>query len=145
MTSLATQLEDLGKLTELDASKRRSESGTSEFKKLTVESDRVRGRLPATILQHYDLRVSKGKRGAAKMRNKVCGGCYISLPSGQLADMLQTDMALQICGNCSIYILPGDPVLVVETPAAAKKAATKAAPRKRKIKIAESPATEEAS
>ncbi len=79
------------------------------------------------------------------MRNKVCGGCYISLPSGQLADMLQTDKAVQICGNCSIYILPGDPVLVVETPAAIKKAATKAAPRKRKVKIAESPVTEEAS
>lgn len=134
MKSIATQIEDLGQLTELDASKRRLESGTSEFKKLTLESDCVRVRLPAAILHHYDQRVSKGKRGAARMRNKVCGGCYLSLPSGQLADMLQPDMEIQICGNCSIFILPGDPALQPEAPAAVKSV-TKAAPRKRKAKV----------
>ncbi|MFN0079696.1 MAG: hypothetical protein ACKVY0_24800 [Prosthecobacter sp.] len=137
MTPIATQIEDLGQLTELDASKRRLTSGTSEFKKLTVECNHVRERLPAAILHHYDLRISKGKKGAAKMRNKVCGGCFISLPSGQLADMLREDMAVQICGNCSIFILPGDePLPVAETPEVTKKAATKAAPRKRKAKAA---------
>jgi hypothetical protein len=136
MTPIATQLEDLGQLTELDASKRRLVSGTSEFKKLNLESDVVRKRLPAAILHHYDLRISKGKKGAAKMRNKVCGGCFISLPSGQLADMLRVDMELQICGNCSIFILPGDPLPVAEIPEVTKKVATKAAPRKRKAKVA---------
>ncbi len=143
MTPIATQLEDLGQLTELDATKRRLASGTSEFKKLTVECNHVRERLPAAILHHYDLRISKGKKGAAKMHNKVCGGCFISLPSGQLADMLRVDMALQICGNCSIFILPGDPLPVTETPEVTKKVVTKAAPRKRKAKAA-TPDTEAA-
>jgi hypothetical protein len=134
MTPIATQIEDLGQLTELDASKRRLASGTSEFKKLTVECNHVRERLPAAILHHYDLRISKGKKGAAKMRNKVCGGCFISLPSGQLADMLREDMAVQICGNCSIFILPGDPLPAAEVPAAIELV-TKPAPRKRKVKV----------
>lgn len=141
MKPIATQLEDLGQLTELDASKRRLASGTSEFKKLNLESDVVRKRLPAAILHHYDLRISKGKKGAAKMRNKVCGGCFISLPSGQLADMLREDMAVQICGNCSIFILPGD--TPPEAPAAAIEVVTKPAPRKRKVKVAEASAVEE--
>lgn len=135
MTPIATQIEDLGQLTELDASKRRLASGTSEFKKLNVECNHVRERLPAAILHHYDLRISKGKKGAAKMRNKVCGGCFISLPSGQLADMLREDMAVQICGNCSIFILPGDALPAAEVPAAIELV-TKPAPRKRKVKVA---------
>jgi predicted nucleic acid-binding Zn-ribbon protein len=138
MPHIAAQIADLGQLTELDATKRRLEAGSSELKKLTKASDLVRERLPATILHHYDLRISKGKRGAAKMRNNVCGGCYISIPSGQLADLLREDVTLQICGNCSIYILPGDPVPVAEVPV---KAAKKPAVRKRKTKDAE-PASE---
>ncbi len=143
MKPIATQIEDLGQLTELDATKRRLESGSSEFKKITIECNQVRERLPAAILHHYDLRISKGKRGAAKMRNKVCGGCFISLPSGQLADMLRVDMELQICGNCSIFILPGD--TPPEAPAAAIELVTKPAPRKRKVKKVEPPSTEEES
>jgi len=134
MKQIVTSIEDLCQLTELDATKRRLESGTAEFKKLTLESDRVRERLPAAILHHYDQRVSKGKRGAARMRNKVCGGCHLSLPSGQLADMLQPDMEIQICGNCSIFILPGDPAVPVEAPPVVKSV-TKPAPRKRKAKV----------
>jgi predicted nucleic acid-binding Zn-ribbon protein len=135
MKPIASPIEDLSQLTELDATKRRLESGTSEFKKLTLECNRVRERLPAAILHHYDLRISKGKRGAAKMRNKVCGGCYISLPSGQLADLFKKDAELQICGNCSIFILPGDtPPAEV---AAALEVVTKPAPRKRKAKGSE--------
>jgi len=141
MPHIAAQIVDLGLLTELDATKRRLEAGSAEFKKATKESALVRERLPASILHHYDLRVSKGKRGAAKMRNNVCGGCYISIPSGQLADLLREDVTLQICGNCSIFILPGDPLPVVEAPAKVAKAAAKPVVRKRKAKT-ETPAEE---
>ncbi len=136
MPHIAAQIADLGQLTELDATKRRLEAGTAEFKKITKESALIRERLPATILHHYDLRISKGKRGAAKMRNNVCGGCYISIPSGQLADLLREDVTLQICGNCSIYILPGDPLPVAEVPVKAAKAVKKPAVRKSKAKDA---------
>ncbi len=139
MKQTTTQIEDLSQLTELDASKRRLESGTPEFKKLNVESDRVRERLPASILHHYDLRVSKGKRGAAKLRNNVCGGCYISLPSGQMADLLREDMGILICGNCSILILPGDVPPPAAAPAAMGKLVTKPVVRKRKVKVKAAP------
>lgn len=134
MKQIQTQVEDLGQLAELDANKRRLDAGTVEFKKITLESAHVRERLSAATLHHYDLRISKGKRGAAKIRNKVCGGCYLSLPSGQLADMLNDAMTLQICGNCSIFILPADPLPAVEVSA---EALAKPAPRKRKAKVKE--------
>jgi hypothetical protein len=134
MPHIANHIIDLGQLSELDATKRRLVSGSAELKKLTLESDAVRKRLPATVLDHYDLRVSKGKRGAAKMRNNVCGGCFISIPSGQLADLLRADVTLQVCCNCSIYILPGDPLPVAEVPVKAEK---KPAVRKRKVKEVE--------
>ena len=69
MKQIATLIEDLGQLTELDATKRRLDAKSSEFKKLTLEAEGVRERLPTAILHHYDLRVSKGRRGAAKVRN----------------------------------------------------------------------------
>lgn len=138
MQQTAKHIEDLGQLAELDATKRRLQAGTAAFKKLKIECDEVRARLPASILHHYDLRVSKGKRGAAKLRNNVCGGCFISLPSGQLADLSREDKGVQICGNCSIYILPGDPVPEAEVPA---KPVKKPAVRKRKAKEPELPKT----
>lgn len=134
MKQIATLIEDLGQLTELDATKRRLDAKSAEFKKLTLEAEGVRERLPTAILHHYDLRVSKGRRGAAKMRNGTCGGCHLSLPSGQLSDLRRDDMALQVCGNCSIFILPEDPKLQEAPPPAVEESVPKPQPRKRKIK-----------
>lgn len=131
-----TVIDDLSQLTELDAAKRRLEPKSARYKELTLEAESVRERLPTAILHHYDLRVSKGRRGAAKMSNGTCGGCHLSLPSGQLSDLRRDDMALQVCGNCSIFILPEDPKPQEAPPPAAEESVTKPKPRKRKIKAA---------
>lgn len=108
MKPTETLIDDLSQLTELDAAKRRLEPKSARFKELTLDTESVRERLPTAILHHYDLRVSKGRRGAAKVRNGTCGGCHLSLPSGQLSDLRRDDMALQVCGYCSIFLLPED-------------------------------------
>ena len=132
MKSTDTLIDDLSQLSELDAAKRRLEPKTARFKEFTLEAEGVRERLPTAILHHYDLRVSKGKRGAAKVRNNTCGGCHLSLPSGQLSDLRRTDLALQVCGYCSIFLLPPDPV--PEEAAPAVEVVAEAKPRKRKGK-----------
>ena len=110
MTATLSVTEDLSLLHELDAAaKRRSEPKSARAKELAIEAKTVRERLPTAILQHYDLRISKGKRGAAKVRNGICGGCHLSLPCGQLADLRRTDVTLLVCCNCSIFLLPEDP------------------------------------
>ncbi|MBN8420461.1 MAG: hypothetical protein J0L73_16195 [Verrucomicrobia bacterium] len=139
MKTTVTLIEDLSQLSELDAAKRRLEPGSARCKELKLEAESVRERLPTAILHHYDLRISKGKRGAARMRNNTCGGCHLSLPSGQLSDLRREDAALQVCGYCSIFILPeivqpeaAQAVApVVEEPVVVKK------PRKSKAKAAE--------
>jgi len=135
MKTTATLIEDLSQLSELDAAKRRLEPNSPRCQELRLEAESVRERLPTAILHHYDLRISKGKRGAARMRNNTCGGCHLSLPSGQLSDLRREDASLQVCGYCSIFILPEIPQPeaaaaepVVEEPVAVKK------PRKSKAK-----------
>ena len=134
MKPITTLIEDLSQLVEIDENRRRGDPKSVAFKKLNMEAEEVRERLPTAILKHYDQRISKGRRGAAKVRNGTCGGCHLSLPSGQLSDLRRDDMALQVCGNCSIFILPEDPK-PQETPSpAAEESVPKTQPRKRKIK-----------
>jgi len=141
MLSNDTLLEDLCQLSDIDFAKRRLEPQSERCIELTLEAKGVRTRMPAAVLHHYDLRISKGKRGAARMRNTTCGGCNLALPSGQLADLRHVGADLQLCCNCSIYILPSlpQPVDPNAAPEAAKPAPKKVAvkkPRKAKAKAA---------
>ena len=104
MKHITSVIDDLSRLAELDGPKR---SLRSE-KNILQQIHGIRERLPTAILKHYDQRISRGKRGAAKVRNGTCGGCHLSLPIGQLADMRRDDVALQVCGNCSVFLLPED-------------------------------------
>lgn len=106
MKSTDTLLEDLCQLSELDAAKRRLEPQSPRCQELKLEAESVRERLPTAILSHYDLRISKGKRGAARVRNNTCGGCHLLLPTGQLSDLRREGASLQVCGFCSVFILP---------------------------------------
>ncbi|MCX6848057.1 MAG: hypothetical protein NTY98_03970 [Verrucomicrobia bacterium] len=142
-----TLLSDLGQLSDIDLAKKRLEPKSARIIELTQEAKGLRTRIPASVLLHYDARLSRGKRGAARMRNNTCGGCNLALPSGQLADMRHVDAALVLCCNCSIYLLPSlpaeaDPAAVeAAKPAVAKKVAVK---KPRKPKVAKAIAADEA-
>ena len=134
-----TLLQDLCQLSDLDLSKRRLEPKSERFIEITLEAKGVRKRLPEAVLKHYDDRISRGKRGAARMRNTTCGGCNLALPSGQLADLRHLNAELQLCCNCSIYILPELPKPVDPNAPVVEEKPVKAAvkkPRKPKAKAA---------
>lgn len=141
-----TLLSDLGQLSDIDLAKKRLEPKSARSIELTKDATGIRTRIPASVLLHYDARLSRGKRGAARMRNNTCGGCNLALPSGQLADMRHVDAALVLCCNCSIYLLPSLPVEAdhaaaeAAKPAVAKKAAVK---KPRKPKVAKAIAADE--
>jgi hypothetical protein len=140
MKSITALIEDLSNLQDIDTRKRRIEKKSLPFRELSILSEQIRERLPTAILKHYDLRISKGKLGAAKVRNGICGGCHLSLPSGQLADLRREDVALQVCGYCSVFLLPEDPqpegaleiAAATTDPAPSKSTRTK---RKVKMKV----------
>jgi len=139
MIATDTLIDDLTQLSDLDFSKRRLDPTSERCIEITLEATGVRKRLPAAVLHHYDQRISRGKRGAARMRNTTCGGCNLALPSGQLADLRHAGADLQLCCNCSIYLLPSLPPVVDPdaAPVVAKPAAKKVAvkkPRKAKAK-----------
>lgn len=118
-------IEGLSQLCDIDIAKGRVESGSARFAELTLEAEGLRKHMPGTILHLYDLRSSRGKRGAAQARNKACGGCHLTLPSGQLSDLRRDDTPLQVCGHCNILVLPEGLLLedVVATAGAAAAAA----------------------
>ncbi|WP_461528422.1 hypothetical protein [Prosthecobacter sp.] len=129
-----TLLSDLGQLSDIDLAKKRLEPKSARSIELTKDATGIRTRIPASVLLHYDARLSRGKRGAARMRNNTCGGCNLALPSGQLADMRHVDAALVLCCNCSIYLLPSLPVEADPAAEAAKPAAKTAAAKKVAVK-----------
>lgn len=140
-----TLLSDLAQLSDIDLAKKRLEPKSARSIELTKDATGIRTRIPASVLLHYDARLSRGKRGAARMRNNTCGGCNLALPSGQLADMRHVDADLVLCCNCSIYLLPSLPVEADPAAEAAKPAAKKVAVKKpRKPKVAKAIAADEA-
>jgi len=134
MKPITTLIEDLTQIAEIDENRRRIDPKSAGLKKLNLEAEEVRERLPTAILKHYDQRISKGRRGAAKVRNGTCGGCHLSLPSGQLSDLRRADVALQVCGYCSIFLLPPDPEPQAEPKVEAVK---EPKARKRKVPVAD--------
>lgn len=144
-TATVSLLADLAQLSDIDLAKKRLEPKSARSIELTQDAKGLRTRIPASVLLHYDTRISRGKRGAARMRNNTCGGCNLALPSGQLADMRHVDAALVLCCNCSIYLLPALPVEADPAAEAAKPAAKKVAVKKpRKPKVAKAIAADEA-
>lgn len=140
-----TLLSDLAQLSDIDLAKKRLEPKSARSIELTQEAKGLRTRIPASVLLHYDARLSRGKRGAARMRNNTCGGCNLALPSGQLADMRHVDADLVLCCNCSIYLLPSLPVEADPAAEVVKPAAKKVAVKKpRKPKVAKAIAADEA-
>ncbi len=128
-TATVSLLADLAQLSDIDLAKKRLEPKSARSIELTQDAKGLRTRIPASVLLHYDTRISRGKRGAARMRNNTCGGCNLALP----------------CCNCSIYLLPALPVEADPAAEAAKPAAKKVAVKKpRKPKVAKAIAADEA-
>ena len=104
MTKPENILASLRQLAELDNARRRLSPRARALPEMKSDIAAVRERLPTALLGHYDQRQSRGKPGIAPVRRGVCGACHLALPSGSLADMLRGDGAIQVCGNCGVFI-----------------------------------------
>jgi predicted nucleic acid-binding Zn-ribbon protein len=90
----------------------------------------LRSMIPLKILEHYDRLRARGKKGAAAVRNQVCGSCHMRVPLGVVMT-LRHGQDIQLCENCGRYLyLPEDPVTTpMAMPPAPKPVRT---PRRRK-------------
>ena len=81
-------------------------------KPLSLETEReilrLREKVPAPILCHFDPLLARGKKGVAIARNGVCSECHLRISSGTLASLAFTS-EIHICDNCDRYLyLPED-------------------------------------
>jgi uncharacterized protein len=120
-------LQDLLKLQAL-------EFGETTEKHVEARAAELRGKLPPTIVGHYDRLRVRGKKGVAIVRNQVCAGCHMHVPIGQITVLMRGE-DIQLCETCGRYLYLPDPAEAealsqLEAAKPAAKAAAK--PRKRR-------------
>ncbi len=67
------------------------------------EAQGLRETIPEPILAHYDRLTSRGKKGVAVVRNRVCASCHMGVPVGAINTLINGD-DLQLCGSCGRYL-----------------------------------------
>ena len=114
------------------------EFGETTEKNVAARAAELRGKLPETILGHYDRLRVRGKKGLAIVRNQVCSGCHMRVPIGQI-NVLMRGEDIQLCESCGRYLCLPDPAeaeLLSQVEAAKPKAKAPAKPRKRRALVA---------
>ena len=72
------------------------------------EMQKLREKVPAPILAHYERLVSRGKKGVAIARKGVCSECHLRITGAKLVTLAYSD-EVQLCDNCFRYLyLPED-------------------------------------
>ena len=97
-------MQSLRDLAWLGADLRKLAEGTPEYEEHKKKIACVREPLPTSILAHYDKRLAQGKLGVAPVHRGVCGSCYLTLPSGRLADLRRKPRDLNVCDHCGAFI-----------------------------------------
>ena len=64
---------------------------------------KLREKIPAPVLSHYDRLVGMGRKGVSIVRNGICRGCYLRVPSGTAASLAHPK-DLYLCDNCGAYL-----------------------------------------
>ena len=104
MNQAANIMQSLRDLARLEADLRKLSEGTPEYNEHKKKMALVRRPLPTSILTHYDKRLAQGKVGVASVRRGVCGACFLTLPSGRLADLRRRPQELNVCDHCGTFI-----------------------------------------
>jgi len=91
---------------------------------------KLRAKIPAPILAHYDRLMIRGKKGVAAVRNQVCTGCHVQVPLGVTITIMHGD-DIQICESCGRYLYLPTPDMTL--PAKVEKKSARA--RKPKVEL----------
>jgi hypothetical protein len=78
---------------------------------MSKEIQKLRKKIPTSILGHYDRQRLRGKKSFAPVCNKVCGACYLQIPKATVLHMQET-REMGVCDNCGAFIYLPEP----ETP-----------------------------
>jgi uncharacterized protein len=114
IADLRQQLEQLNQLQDDRAEACRSGRSALNSEAL-MES--LRANMPLGVLSHHDRLRSRGRHSIAEVRNGVCSGCHMSLPSGLQAEVQRKSTLLK-CETCGRFIFAA--AVSVEPPLPAK-------------------------
>lgn len=91
---------------------------------------RLREKVPAQILAHFDRLIAQGRKGVALVRNGICGNCHLRVSSGTVASLVQPK-DVYLCDSCGSYLLLM-PEETAKPVAASTPVATKVRPARKK-------------
>ncbi len=85
---------------------------------------RLRAKIPAQILGHYDRLLARGKKGISVIHRQICSACHVQVPRNTVLTLMHgTD--IQVCENCGRYLCLPEHVLSLETARKASRDARK--------------------
>jgi len=89
----------------------------SRTSRANAEMEKLRDKVPTSILAHYERLVLRGRKGVAMVRAGVCSECHLRITRGKLANLSATANELHLCDNCGryLYLPEGEPVGFTET------------------------------
>ena len=93
------RLTELNRLEDEGAVTRRSGRSALDSE---VRIESLRANIPLTALLQHDRLRARGRRSVSEVRNGVCSGCHVSLPSGTLLDV-KRESALVKCDYCGRF------------------------------------------
>ncbi|MDW7979262.1 MAG: C4-type zinc ribbon domain-containing protein [Verrucomicrobiales bacterium] len=84
------------------------ELGEVKIKNAEAKIARLRKKIPAQVLGHYDRLMARGKKGIVPVRNQACTGCHLRVPIAVIMTLVH-GKDLQLCDSCGRYLyLPDD-------------------------------------
>lgn len=90
---------------------------------------KLRGKIPAQIIGHYDRLRVRGKKGLAAVINQVCTGCHMRLPLAVIMT-LKHEQDIQLCDTCGRYLYLPDEAAIAPAGENAHAAKPVRAPRR---------------
>jgi len=114
---LQQKLERLNRLEAEGAMTRRS--GRSALGSEAV-MESLRANIPLNVLVQHDRLRARGRQSVAKVKNGVCSGCHMSLPSGTLSEV-KRESTLVKCDYCGRFVFVANEESASEPPALTPK------------------------
>jgi predicted nucleic acid-binding Zn-ribbon protein len=96
-----------------------------DTKPLTLKHEgeilKLREKVPAAILTHFNRLIARGKKGVAIARNGVCSECHLRVTPGTLASLAYTTET-HLCDNCGryLYLPENEPLGPADSPTPTK-------------------------
>lgn len=123
---LRQKLEQLNRLEDDGSMTRRSGRSALDSEAL-MES--LRANMPLNALLQHDRLRARGRRSVAEVKNGVCSGCHMSLPSGTLSEVKRESVLVK-CDHCGRFAFLAEEKSTPTPPATPKERQSSRRPAK---------------